>query len=245
MTTLVLSKLVPLSARVVAKRILSPFRERPQTTMCAGLRRLAKAGFQPRTVLDVGAAVGGWTEWCQVYFSKANYLLFEPLEENRQRLHGLKSVHPKLDFVIAAAGAKRGKIGFSIAPNLTGSKVADDPSGDREVPLTTIDHEVSVRSLAGPFLIKLDTHGFELPILEGAMRTLGETEVVIAEVYNFKIGESCRRFASFAEHMEILGFRVFDVLDPVRRPGDGALWQMDFVFRRSNHPAYHRNTYRP
>jgi FkbM family methyltransferase len=213
--------------------------------MYAGLKRLAKAGFRPKTVLDVGAAVGGWTEWCQVYFPEANYLLFEPVDENRARLQRLKSARPNVDFVIAAAGAKCGRIGFNIAPNLTGSQVADDPAGDRLVTLTTIDHEVSERSLTGPFLLKLDTHGFELPILEGATQTLARTEVVIAEVYNFKIGENCSRFARFTEHMETLGFRVFDVLEPVRRPGDDALWQMDFVFRRADYRAFSQNSYWP
>jgi hypothetical protein len=113
------------------------------------------------------------------------------------------------------------------------------------VTLTTIDHEVSERSLTGPFLLKLDTHGFELPILEGATQTLARTEVVIAEVYNFKIGENCSRFARFTEHMETLGFRVFDVLEPVRRPGDDALWQMDFVFRRADYRAFSQNSYWP
>ena len=143
----ILSRLIPFSARVPAKRLLSPFRERPTTTMYAGLKRLTEAGFRPRTILDVGAAVGGWTEWCQVYFPDANYLLFEPVEENRARLQRLKSVRPNVDFVIAAAGSKCGKIGFNITPSLTGSQVADDPAGDRVVTLTTIDHEVSERSL--------------------------------------------------------------------------------------------------
>lgn len=40
------------------------------------------------------------------------------------------------------------------------------------VPATTIDLEVAERGLQAPFVIKLDTHGFELPILNGARGTL-------------------------------------------------------------------------
>lgn len=240
-----LNKCVPFSARIAAKRLISPIYERPPTTMYAGLQRLKGDGFHPQTVLDVGAAVGGWTEWCLVYFPKANYLLFEPLEENRLRLERLKKEYKNIDYVLAAAGDKSGRIGFDITDNLTGSQVSDGPEGDRVVTLTTIDDEVDKRQLKGPILLKFDTHGFEIPILKGAQKVLQQTEVAIIEVYNFKIGASCVRFPDFCKYMEDLGFRVFDILDPVLRPGDQALWQMDFVFRRATYPSYSRNTYRP
>jgi hypothetical protein len=38
--------------------------------------------------------------------------------------------------------------------------------------VTTVDIEVAQRALLGPYLIKLDAHGFEVPILIGAQEAL-------------------------------------------------------------------------
>ena len=96
--------------------------------------------------------------------------------------------------------------------------------------MTSIDAEVARRSLAGPFLIKLDTHGFEREILEGAAKTLEGTAAVIVEAYNFELRPGVMRFHELCAFMESRGFRTVDLADPMRRPRDDILWQMDLVF---------------
>ena len=49
---------------------------------------------------------------------------------------------------------------------------------------TTIDHEIGASSLPGPYMIKLDTHGYEVPILCGATETLRNTNLLVIETYN-------------------------------------------------------------
>ena len=102
----------------------------------------------------------------------------------------------------------------------------------RQVPVRTIDSLVSERDLQGPYLLKFDTHGYGIPILAGARNTLEETNVVIMEVYNFKITEHALRFHEMCFHMEGLGFRCFDLADPMLRLHDRSLWQMDLFFCR-------------
>ena len=45
-------------------------------------------------------------------------------------------------------------------------------------------------SLPGPHLIKLDTHGYEVPILCGATETLRNTNLLVIETYNFRLIEA-------------------------------------------------------
>jgi Methyltransferase FkbM domain len=112
------------------------------------------------------------------------------------------------------------------------------------VPMTSIDEEVEHRNLKSPFLIKLDTHGFEIPILVGAETTLVETEVLVIECYNFIIGKEAVRFWAMCEWLTARDFSPIDMFDVSYRPSDHALWQMDIVFMRSSRPEFRNAAYR-
>ena len=98
-----------------------------------------------------------------------------------------------------------------------------DTEGAFQVDQVSLDDEVESKPLIGPFLIKLDTHGADLDILAGANRTLKETKLIVAEVYNFQSSE--KRFPQFCIHLEELGFRCVDIAAPLFRPRDGAFYQ--------------------
>jgi hypothetical protein len=68
--------------------------------------------------------------------------------------------------------------------------------------------------------LKFDTHGYELPILKGARQTLNKTSLIIMEAYNFKISDHALRFHEMCAYMECLGFRCFDIADPMLRDYD-------------------------
>ena len=109
--------------------------------------------------------------------------------------------------------------------------------------MSTIDTEVGRLGLSGPFLIKLDTHGFEVPILEGASTTLVRTEALLIEAYNFPIHPDALMFADLCHWLGDRGFRPFDLVDVMRRPVDRALWQFDMVFLRAESPEFGSNRY--
>ena len=84
----------------------------------------------------------------------------------------------------------------------------------------------------------MDTHGFEIPIFEGASEILNETNLVVVETYNFNIAENSLRFHKICEYLESKGFRCIDICDPLFREKDLALWQFDLFFIRENHPVF-------
>jgi len=69
-----------------------------------------------------------------------------------------------------------------------------------------IDSLVSSRGLRGPFMIKLDTHGFEVPILNGAVETLSRATMLVIEAYNFTLCQGCLRFYELRAFLEERGF---------------------------------------
>ena len=94
------------------------------------------------------------------------------------------------------------------------------------------------------YFMKLDTHGFEVPILDGASQTLTETDVIIMECYNFRIAPECLLFFEMCDYLKGFGFRCIDLVDPHHRPYDDSLWQMDLVFVRENRPEFLHPSYR-
>ena len=144
---------------------------------------------------------------------------------------------------MAAAGDRIGSLSFDAQDPLGGVASTTVAEGMITVPATTIDHEVSARSLPGPFAIKLDTHGFELPILEGAKATLRETSLLVIEVYNFTLLPGALRFHEMCAYLAPLGFSPIDLCDPMYRPKDGAFWQCDLFFARNDIPELQSNTY--
>jgi FkbM family methyltransferase len=208
-------------------------------TMDRALARIAKR-VQIRTVIDVGASDGNWFRRVRRHLPGARGLLIEAQAgPHEPGLIALRAIDPMVDYVLAAAGDHEGEVHFD-ASDPFGGAAAREPfsSGDIVIPMTSIDVEVERRSLAGPFLIKLDTHGFEPAILDGAAITLKETVVVIVEAYNFELRPGVQRFHEMCSLLEGSGFRCADLADPMRRPKDGLLWQMDLVFIRADRPEF-------
>jgi hypothetical protein len=154
-------------------------------------------------------------------------------------------VHPKAQYVLAAAGDTCGEIYFDDSDLFTGFASKIRSEGARKVVReTTIDHEIGAYSLPGPYLIKLDTHGYEVPILCGATETLRNTNLLVIETYNFRIIESSLLFHEIIAYMRERGFGVIDMSEPHWRVLDFAFWQIDLFFVRLDRPEFLANTYR-
>lgn len=107
--------------------------------------------------------------------------------------------------------------------------------------MTTVDIEIAQRALLGPYLIKLDTHGFEVPILIGAQEALKNTQAIVIECYVQHLTQTSLTFSQMCAHLDALGFRCMDAVDLEWRPFDNTLWQMDLVFIRKDRVEF---TYR-
>ncbi len=214
------------------------------TSMNAALSRRVRQGMRAQTVIDVGASTGSWSKMAQEFISDAMYLLIEANNFHEGKLVELKKQNPKVDYVLAAAGDYVGKIYFDAKDPFGGiaSHEANIPDSIT-VPVTTIDVQVKERCLKPPFLIKLDTHGFEVPILNGAEETLKNTNLIIIEAYNFKLTQNSLRFWELCCHMKEKGFQPLDLCDPMHRPKDQAFWQMDIFFIPDSSREFKSNEY--
>jgi len=207
------------------------------------LARAAARGVAVDTWIDVGASDGSWSLQARRHFPKSRFLLFEPLVERQKALATLRRTQG-FDSIAAAAGSEAGTVAFAIDAALDGSGVAaPGTAATRPVPVETVDHAVTERRLPGPYGLKLDTHGYEVPVLSGATAVLAQANLLVIEAYNFPLQAGCLRFHELCAWLEERGFRCCDLADPMRRPSDGTLWQMDLSFAPANSPIFASNRY--
>jgi FkbM family methyltransferase len=210
----------------------------------AALGRITARGIAVGTVVDIGASTGLWSQSVMPYFPDAHYLLVEAQKLHENDLKRFVAAHPKAQYVLKAAGENAGTIFFDDAEAFGGLAMNErSREGLVEVPVCRIDDEITARRLPGPYLLKFDVHGFEMPILRGAEQMLKNTSLIIMECYNFEIAPESLLFHDMCRHFHQLGFRVADMSEPLWRPLDHMLWQMDIFFVRADRPEFQQKTY--
>ncbi len=211
----------------------------------SALARIEARGLKVGTVLDVGASDGSWSLKARPCWPQARYHLVEAFGHWREKLETLCGAEPQFSHVIAAAGAEEGEIWFTNDPDAPyGGAASSEPGkGCWSVPQVSLAGEVARLNLPGPYLIKLDTHGFERPILEGAASILDRTSLVVIETYVFHIHPDAMLFHEMCAYMAERGFRVIDMSEPLWRDHDQALWQVDLFFVRADRPEFSHNGY--
>jgi FkbM family methyltransferase len=212
--------------------------------MIRGLEHSRQRGLQVNTIVDVGAAEGSWSRSAAEYWPDATYVLFEPLAERKQLLQELCSARKNFHFISAAAGKETGLVNFHVASDLDGSGVSSaNDSSVRPVEVTSIDLEVKRLQLKGPYIVKLDTHGYELPIIEGCSEILPDVSLFIIECYGFQIANGSLLFWEMCRLLDEKGFRLIEIVDVINRPKDQAFWQCDAFFVPANLGLFKDNAY--
>lgn len=211
------------------------------------LWRLAGRGLEIATVIDVGASNGMWSAVCEKHYPACHYLLVEAQGAHAEALEAYCAARPKAQYVLAAAGDEGGEIYFDDR-ELFGGVASKTPipgvDAQKVMRQITIDDEIGGHGLPGPYMIKLDTHGYEVPILLGAKETLRKANLVVIETYTFRIQESSLLFHEMVAYMRELDFGVIDMSEPLWRELDRAFWQIDLFFVPLDRPEFRTTAYR-
>lgn len=215
-------------------RRLSQNTRKIRTTIEEAYLQIREIGFQPNTVLDIGVATG--TPELYRSFPDSYFLLIEPLKEFESDLISIVKQYPG-SYVIAAAASDSGQATFNVHEHhLDGSSLYKETMGtlmdghEVSVPMVRIDDIVKEKQLHGPYLIKIDVQGAELDALEGAQKTLLESEVVVLEVSLFGFMKGAPQFFDVVSYMKNHDFVAYDIIHGWNRPLDNALGQIDIVF---------------
>lgn len=203
------------------------------------LEALRREGYAPRTMLDVGAHLGEFTQAFLEVFPGCLPTLIEPNPHCRDKLLRLPFERHE---VAASDVAGKGELFLSKTwLQSTGSSLYRENTGyfDDE---TAIRHEVDKARiddlLAGRQFdfVKIDTQGSEVDVLVGGQAVLAKADYIQIEVslVDYNIG-GARAEDVFAQ-MAQMGFKCADVMEFNRMPQlhDNALLQIDVLFERAD-----------
>lgn len=218
----------------------------PPDTDSERLSLCQRLGFTPRSFFDVGASNGCWSARVSKVFPDAAFELFEPLADSppyTERMQIILSKHPRFRLHKFALGAECRKTKMYLPPNLPGSTALE--LGDRvpagwqcvEVDMLTLDYAVEEFRLAAPDVMKVDTQGCELSVLEGARRTLPNIQLLVLECWLARsYGNGTPLLLEIAQWLREFDFHLWDVGD-TWRDNDGTLCSQDCFFLNASCPA--------
>jgi FkbM family methyltransferase len=207
-------------------------------SMWGSLANLKSSGFAPRTVIDVGAWIGDWTEHVHAIFPDASFLMVEANPGKRARLEKIAAqLGPSVHLRMALLGRESRddvpfyamEAGSSVLPENTGFERAR-----LTLPMTTLDEVSGASTLEAPVLLKLDVQGYELEVLRGGPLTLARSEVVLLEVSLLEYNQGAPLMHEVVAFMNAAGFVPYDVCGQLRRETDAALCQIDLMFVRTD-----------
>lgn len=196
------------------------------------LAYLIEAGFSPKVVYDIGASNGSWTWTVAKVLENATFHLFEPQFEsdpayaktiaNVKRYTSNVTLHP----IALGAGNGKGRLNLFDA-SAAASMLDPTPvsrlkqlfnfksgKSSRSVPVHRLDDYARSRGLEQPDIIKMDVQGFELEVLKGANRILGNAKLIMAECWLARsYGPRTPLLADIVAYLEPKGFWLIDLGD--------------------------------
>jgi FkbM family methyltransferase len=199
-------------------------------------------------VIDVGANDGGYGRALRRGGYTGSILSFEPLTDAHGRLQRLASADSKwyvaprmalgseqLEHRINIAGNSRSSSMLSMDRRHVSAAPESRYVGTETVTvcrLDDVDHDVVGRAVV-PFL-KIDTQGFEMPVLEGATRMLERAVGVQLELSLTRLYEGQVLYEDIIKWLDDRGFCLWNVIPGFVDPTNGRLLQMDGVFFRGS-----------
>jgi FkbM family methyltransferase len=197
-------------------------------------------------VLDVGANGGEYGEWLRAGGYRGAILSFEPLAAAYAQLERAAAAHPPWQLAPrAAVGAADGTIEINVAGNSVSSSILpmerkhlDAAPESRfvaveKVPLMRLDGFSHPSLDAGrAILLKIDTQGYEMPVLEGAERLLERVTGVQIELSLTPLYAGQALYRTVLDWLAARGFGLWGVMPGFVDRESGRLLQLDGLLFR-------------
>lgn len=197
------------------------------------------------TVLDVGANIGQYGSALRSSGFEGRIISCEPLPDAYGHLARRAGSDPGWTTLHTAVGADNGTLEINVSANsysssaltMTDAHLDAAPGsqtiGTETVPVTTVagivkQHEVD----PGHTLLKVDTQGYESPVLDGAAGLLPRFAAVQLELSFVPLYAGQQLFPELTERLADEGFEIYAIEAGFADPRTGRMLQCDGLFVR-------------
>lgn len=202
-----------------------------------------RKNFGEIVYFDIGARGGLITAWDTL--AKSGFIQaygFDPAQEHISSLAHRDRHVTYLPFALGDKNERRRLIhtfmpacssflepNFELLENYPARK-AFEVVGESEAEVRTLDHLVNSGVLPKPHILKIDTQGFELPILKGSESTLANVVCIQLETHLKPMYKTQALFPEILEFLEKHGFILRQLL--VNGPYEGEFLEADAFFSK-------------
>jgi FkbM family methyltransferase len=196
-----------------------------------------------RTIVDVGANRGQFALFARHAFPEARILSFEPLSSPRAVFVKLFCDDRLVTLYPFALGSRSARTTIHIAAdddsssllpvgqeqmNAFGTRVV----GTENVQVARLDQLLASAPLAAPALLKIDTQGYELQVLEGCGDLLCRFDAIYAELSYVELYRGQALAGEVMAFTQGRGFRTVGAFNQASDAGGRPL-QADFLFAKN------------
>ena len=199
------------------------------------------------TVLDIGANIGQYASALRASGYRGDIVSCEPLSDAFDHLRRRSDRDPRWQVVRTAVGATAGSTQINVSANSYSSSLlpmtaahTDAAPGSQfvrteEVPVTTVAELVDARRIdPGRTLLKIDTQGYEAPVLDGAGSLLESFAGVSLELSFVPLYDGQQLFDDLTTRLRGRGFTLYGLDAGFGDPRSGRMLQCDGLFVRTD-----------
>ncbi|MDH3648415.1 MAG: FkbM family methyltransferase [Saprospiraceae bacterium] len=200
--------------------------------------------FKIRTVLDVGANVGQYSTRLRTLGYDQEIISFEPLPSAVETLKKISARDPKWKVLQLALGEQKERKTLHVSANsysssfLEMSEMLLDVAPQAtyvdavEVQVDILDSVLEIGEIATPIFLKIDSQGFEIPVLKGAQKMIAEKNIIglQLEMSLTPLYENEPLYNEVMRFVEELGFTLYSIDPGLTDQKSGRMLQVDGIF---------------
>jgi FkbM family methyltransferase len=210
--------------------------------MVLGLRA---AQIEPKTIFDVGANRGQFGLAAAAAYPQAEIHCYEPLPRPYKELARAFRSNPRVHCHPLALADRQGTAQIRVASQDQSSSLLPMHANHHrayphitegeptEISLTTLEDEIQRIQPVGPILLKIDTQGYEWPVIQGAGAAISKIQWLLLETSTQPMYEGEVLFEELGQRLSGLGFRFLFPAE-IHRNLEGAPDQFDALFARES-----------